>query len=585
MLCLVSLPLTIRGMTAIYNDMATTIGREKGMYLPQFAKEGFLLPTTLFFCIICGIVLVYIGQKRWRTPYAIGLGLYVLLPLLFGLTPSLFYTVSVVSFAVILLAMPRYWTIKSLISWGIALGCFALALSSARFVPNIESPVQAYVKEQWHTWQYGENTTDFLTDGDLTKLAEGKTKKQVVLSVMMEQPTALYLRGFVGARYENNRWQALSHEAIYDAQPLLTSLKNASLDSSLLLSQAYAQSAQSEKSAVHIYMKNGTTAHRFTPYELASSPSSPGFLDDGRNEQTLQSETDHYTYMIEPKAVVHYPITSLDEKDEPYLAAENHYNVFAYAHYTKLSKRDDMLLTTHMGAAPKTRTTYAQSIKKVQSFLSKELRYDTETKQLPAHTNFLQYTLEQTKRGYSPHYATIATLAFRHLGIPARYVEGYTVTNELVDAKQPLTEINVTGKEAHAWTEIYMDQLGWVPVEVTPGFAKKMPELETPSANTMPEASEAPSQEATKAQGEQAGTNQHVTEPKQTVDPAPKKENVRLAIGSGDFSRSSAFCSYVPATSCGIAEQFANFANKCVLKMNKSLRFRRCNLSNGNSNI
>lgn len=522
----VTLPVTMRGVTSFYNEAVAFIGRERGFYFKQFEKEGFVDVTALLLLFFFAVALVYFAQKQWRVPYACLLVAYVLPQLVFGIAPALVYNALVLCLAFLLMCMPRFWTKKACVSIGVATGCVVLLLCSARFLPSVQSPVQERVKQVVHTWQYGENTTDFLREGQMTKLGAGDMTKQVVLSVMMEQPTALYLRGFVGARYENDTWQSLSTQDLYDAQPLLRSLQHVSFNSDRLLSQAYTQAADSERSTVHIYVKNGSLAYRFTPYELASSTNTPAasFLDDGMNAQTMKTKTDHYTYAIEPKAVVHYPLTSLEQRSDDYLAAEGHYNVFAYNYYTKLTKEDAQLLTSHIGKPPKTRMTYAQSIKKVKAFLSKEMRYDLQTKKVPKDANFLQYTLEQTKRGYSPHYATLATLAFRHFGIPARYVEGYTVTNELVDGKQPLAEIQVTGKEAHAWTEIYIDQLGWVPVEVTPGFEKKMPQLESPLANTMPQSAESTSQQTTQAQGEQAGTQQQVTEPKQTIDPAPKKE-------------------------------------------------------------
>ena len=60
------------------------------------------------------------------------------------------------------------------------------------------------------------------------------------------------------------------------------------------------------------------------------------------------------------------------------------------------------------------------------------------------------------------HYATAATMLYRALGIPARYTVGYLVETsayEWVDITSP----------GHAWVEVYIDNLGWIPVEVTAG--------------------------------------------------------------------------------------------------------------------
>lgn len=61
------------------------------------------------------------------------------------------------------------------------------------------------------------------------------------------------------------------------------------------------------------------------------------------------------------------------------------------------------------------------------------------------------------------HYATAATMLYRTLGIPARYTEGYLVKTE--EAAQ-WYDVYAPG---HAWVEIYITTLGWIPVEVTAG--------------------------------------------------------------------------------------------------------------------
>ena len=75
-------------------------------------------------------------------------------------------------------------------------------------------------------------------------------------------------------------------------------------------------------------------------------------------------------------------------------------------------------------------------------------------------------------------YATAATLLFRYYGIPARYVEGYLVTPEDVEGVQPGETIELSGERIHAWTEIYVDGIGFVPVEVSPAFEGVMEEAD-----------------------------------------------------------------------------------------------------------
>lgn len=106
----------------------------------------------------------------------------------------------------------------------------------------------------------------------------------------------------------------------------------------------------------------------------------------------------------------------------------------------------------------------------------------------PWRKDFINYFLDTKKKGYCAHFASAATLVFRQLGIPARYVEGYVfdytdlanakVNNDIniddfydgyspIDGKIGVT-VELSDANAHAWVEIFTESYGWIPVELTP---------------------------------------------------------------------------------------------------------------------
>ena len=80
--------------------------------------------------------------------------------------------------------------------------------------------------------------------------------------------------------------------------------------------------------------------------------------------------------------------------------------------------------------------------------------------------------LTHDRRGVCWEYAGAATLMYRYMGIPARLVSGYM-------ANTVNGTVEVTAKSAHAWVEIYIDNLGWVQMEVT-GSLSELPSEPTP---------------------------------------------------------------------------------------------------------
>ena len=56
--------------------------------------------------------------------------------------------------------------------------------------------------------------------------------------------------------------------------------------------------------------------------------------------------------------------------------------------------------------------------------------------------------------------------------------EGYLITPEDIKDKKAGDTVEISGKNGHAWTEIYIDGLGWVPVEMTPEYYSVMKEAD-----------------------------------------------------------------------------------------------------------
>lgn len=68
------------------------------------------------------------------------------------------------------------------------------------------------------------------------------------------------------------------------------------------------------------------------------------------------------------------------------------------------------------------------------------------------------------KRGFCVHYASTFAILARHLGVPTRIALGYAVQSTRADGV-------VLGGDLHAWPEVLIDGVGWVPFEPTPGGA------------------------------------------------------------------------------------------------------------------
>lgn len=97
----------------------------------------------------------------------------------------------------------------------------------------------------------------------------------------------------------------------------------------------------------------------------------------------------------------------------------------------------------------------------IRDYLRSNYRYTLDGAYAGAGKDFVSWFLLEEKQGYCSYFASAMTVMCRIAGIPARYIEGYSVR---ADASGRTV---VTGKDAHAWTEVYMNGLGWIALDAT----------------------------------------------------------------------------------------------------------------------
>lgn len=135
---------------------------------------------------------------------------------------------------------------------------------------------------------------------------------------------------------------------------------------------------------------------------------------------------------------------------------------------------DWYLLSWHLGEEDMQFTTdniyRFRAMEAVKNYLSCNMSYSLILDELPRGTDPIEYMLTESYEGYCMHFATAATLMLRELGVPARYVSGYVVYPGVFEWQENDAKAVVTDYAAHAWVEVYLDYIGWIPLEVTPGY-------------------------------------------------------------------------------------------------------------------
>lgn len=107
---------------------------------------------------------------------------------------------------------------------------------------------------------------------------------------------------------------------------------------------------------------------------------------------------------------------------------------------------------------------YDKAMDLVRHLRRGEWDYSLNTQAPPQGWDFVDWFLFEQDRGYCVHFSTAFVIMARAVGLPARWVKGYSfgITDEHGN-------YIVQNRHAHSWAEVWFDGYGWVPFEPTPG--------------------------------------------------------------------------------------------------------------------
>lgn len=414
----------------------------------------------------------------------------------------------------------------------------------------------AGTNSEWEPFGATEGQTDTSTQENTTE-EDGKIEKSVgnktALKVSMSKPDSYYMRGFIGAEYDKNRWKTLDNDTFYSMRDIVFWMNRRDFDGLSELSRAaeisgfsgssvsgstsdggfnWPETAGSgsysggpEKNKIKVTVKSASRRYAFTPYEMVLTPAKG---DDLRaSEMALPANTRNYggshlgNYGIGGQSKYSYTAsenitgawttavgklyTTPQSTDlQSFFVSESHYNVLQYENYLDVPGKYENLFTTEVG--PKgdisdEHAEYKDTMDVISGYLTSRYTY-SEMFSKPSGKEDAIETFIKEKRGCDVHYASLATLLFRYYGIPARYVEGYLITPDMVSKASGT--IDVPKAASHAWTEIYIDGFGWIPFEATPEYSGIMKEADLSIGLQNVEYEYTPSEEDTEDDSEES---------------------------------------------------------------------------------
>lgn len=413
---------------------------------------------------------------------------------------------------------------------------------------------------------------------NLERMGDLQFTGETILQVQTSKQEVDYLKGFVGSVYTGQSWEALTTQDYAELTGLLENYKVQNFPDwfvQLLPCQADQDAYRYRISVVNV---SGDPRSVYTPYGLSSRPSELEglqFVNDGVlrssnpifgvqeyafqavslawNHQFLslrQRISDNFTAIpphngsslealglydgsVQSGEYAEYDgswtaseqlLDELPQQSRDFVAAAQAYQTFVYEHYTQLPDELRSTLTTYLesrGLTGETAGSPWQAAQLVRQLLTEENGYSLTPGVTPEGEDFIEYFLTENHRGYCVHFASAAAALLRAMDIPARYVGGFVIPSDGVSNSGGW--MNIADSQAHAWVELYLSGVGWIPVEVTPGrengeAADQIPSYEPPvtsEESSEPESSEDPEELSELTSNSQSSSEESLPESSQ----------------------------------------------------------------------
>ena len=451
----------LNGFGAAWNTLRDLWAAEKGILLPLAETDD----TGLWLAgIVAGILLAMVSVALSRVPTLTAVLMAALSVAAAFVQPDILLLFAA-GISILLLSWQKHKNAVSAASF-LLVGVIVAGVAAISLQTGTMQSLSENAKNALHYWRY-EKAGEVLPEGNLSEPVTKTESTDTILSVTADTAQTLYLRGFVGDSYENGVWSALDAETAAEEKDLFYWLHQSGFYPQSQLATAARLMGNYQSGSVSVQNLTGCSLYRYEPCTilperagLAKNRIQPSAVETSglRGERRYSYETVSDAQTLLPE-LLDFLQNDTSDSVKSYLQMESAYREFVYSYALTVPAE----FRAQLGAVldqccesygPADSLTKEQAQTAALAFL--ERCFDG--------SGDIALPLADTADGTTYQYATVAALALRYYGIPARYVEGYTVkTTE----NEPTS---VDASAAGAWVEVYQDGIGWLPLALTPGL-------------------------------------------------------------------------------------------------------------------
>lgn len=497
-------------MTALAQPVSRWLVLRTGNYAPVAGQTGDMLPVLVPMALLSGVLTAVLVRYRLLVLPAVALSALWTA----GLLADGWALVPVWLGALLCFSRGSWRGMNFSAALALILtATLTIGLTAGNFVPT-QGSAGRMLEQLLHHMRF-EQADNPLPEGNLTDLGAWQPGSEAALDVTMDSWSGLYLRGFVGGSYTSSGWEQVPDATLANHAGQLYALQSNSFYGGTQISAAWQSLQQPARRSVDIRLRGACRAWSYLPYGAAVSTGDVLCAGDLLGEGQRAPTAKEYSLALYDVSESYLLQSMLAQSPEgTYRTAEAAYRDWVYQQYLAVPEQVRTVLSSYLQGG--TYTT-VQARQEILNLLSRKLTYTENILTETGDMDFCTYVMEVSRSGYSVHYATLATMLLRCCGIPARYVEGYVITDTQAQALRPGQGLTLTQKNAHAWAEYYLDGVGWLPFDATPGYEQQF---------------SAASPGETPPESEPEPTEPSATAPEQTVppqlrqDPLPNSQSI-----------------------------------------------------------
>ena len=295
-------------------------------------------------------------------------------------------------------------------------------------------------------------------------------KTDLVLRMAPGSTEPIYLKAYVGTKYEDNQWKNV----------LLGEFSNLSLGKKM--SKLEYDINRKRKGIIRgkIRVTNIDAAEEYMYI--------PSYSDPTKIKKASLREDGFVRGQMPKNTSIEVPWVTTQE----HVAGKESQELLENNVYLDIPNRNKSVIGSLIQQAGLTNLVGQSHIdeisKKLADYFDRNYPYSLRPGMTPESEDAINYFIQKNKTGYCAHYASVTTLVYRALGIEARYVEGYVATFDDYQAakavdlervsdwlkgkkrlrKTSVIDVNVNDSHAHAWVEVFDSKRGWRIVDITP---------------------------------------------------------------------------------------------------------------------